>query len=816
MFVKRSQHASFRILWAVFMALPCVCAFAQLGFLNASFEEDFENDEVPDHWEIPESTRVELVPDCTHGVKAAHFTDGYIVAAQNFEVKSLKGRKLIVSFDAKGAKGAQLGCQLGFFHTMKDGNRKFVYGRPMWNRVLGAAYEHITFRYVFPESALDGRVWVALYRSNRTGELWLDNASISDSKITPEQRKELVPLRREFGYLKARAEAAAARTSEAASAELVRCVADSANIVRRCDDDDASLLEGKPQLLARLSARQALVNGSLIGKVPFASFASRACERLTPDAVPPVKKAPPRTHVLLKGERVALGLTSFNCLDRPLELTVRVETGDGFQVEAVRQQVFHDTWYTKGKIRLADALPLLSEEEGRWLLPVKPGAAGTLFVLLRALPGTVGEGRAVVTLSGMSHTTRTEFPLRVLDASVPADVALEHMQFIYPEMPPAGAHPEETARDLAAHGVTGIEFPYIPKVTFRRDGSIATADFAGSVQAQWLEAYGKHIPHLMIFWEGRYKHFPVEGEEESYLPFISDDGTIAVEWKRAYAELLKGWLEFAQTRGFPTSQFVMLPDDEPSSKAEFATAPGAEVRRAVEIYKLTRKIAPELQQAVTLSDYAGPGDVRAVAPEMDIVMPLWPYREKLTRWAPKEYRPREEFSKTIYPILEAQRRARGMQIWSYRVDAGKTAGVLESGRAYPIAAVAAGFTGVATWAYNVSRGKTWDDTDKGLLDYSFIYDGTEDHPQNHADNPVGEMIVPSIRWEAMRLGMQDAAVLLRLKSLAEKDEALRKRCDAVMAPARRWADDPSTMTFQGVFKLARAARVLLAEQAAGE
>lgn len=798
------------------MALPCACALAQFDLLNPSFEEDFENDGVPDRWETPASTRVELVGDCTHGAKAAHFTDGYVVAAQNFDVKALKGRKLVVTLDAKGAGGAQFGCLLGFFRSMKEDRRKFVYGRPVWNRALGETYERITIRYVFPESALDGRVWLGLYRSNRKGELWLDNASAFASRITPEQRRKLVPLRREFGYLQARAEAAASRASGGMAAELLRYAADSADVVRRCDDDDSSLLAEKPQQQARLSERQALVNRSLLGTVPFASFASRACERLAPDALPPGEAGPTRTRVLLRGERAAFGLTLFNCLDRPLELVVQVEAGDRFRVEAVRRQVFHETWYKKGKTRLADALPLLSEDGARWLLPVESGATAKLFILLRALPGAVGEGKAAVSLSGTSHTTRTEFPLRVLDASVPADVALEHMQFIYPDLPPAGAHPEETARDLAAHGVTGIEFPYIPKVTFRRDGSIATADFAGSVQARWLEAYGKHIRRLMIFWEGRYKRFPVEEENEAYLSFLSEDGTITAEWKRAYEALLRGWLEFAQARGFPPSRFVILPDDEPSSKSEFAVAPGAEVRRAIELYRLTREIAPELLQAVTLSDYAGPEDVRAVAPEMDIVMPLWPYREKLTRWAPKEYRPREEFPKTIYPFLDAQRRSRGMQIWSYRVDAGKTAGVLQSGRAYPIAAVAAGFTGVATWAYNVARGKTWDDTDGGLLDYSFVYDGTEDHPQNRSDNPVGEVVVPSIRWEAMRLGLQDAAVLLHLKGLADKDEMLRKRYDALMAPARRWVSAPDAMTFQGVFELAREARILLTKQTAGE
>ena len=49
----------------------------------------------------------------------------------------------------------------------------------------------------------------------------------------------------------------------------------------------------------------------------------------------------------------------------------------------------------------------------------------------------------------------------------------------------------------------------------------------------------------------------------------------------------------------------------------------------------------------------------------------------------------------------------------------------------------------------------WDDTDQGLLDYTFIYNGAEEHPLNRQVNPVGEIVVPSIRWEALRLGWQE-------------------------------------------------------------
>jgi hypothetical protein len=213
--------------------------------------------------------------------------------------------------------------------------------------------------------------------------------------------------------------------------------------------------------------------------------------------------------------------------------------------------------------------------------------------------------------------------------------------------------------------------------------------------------------------------------------------------------------------------------DELSSHEEFANAPGSKIKIGIEIYKLAKKVAPGSRTMVTAGNYSLPQDVAAFSPYVDIILAAWPLPTSLSRWAPREFNPRKEFFDKTLPMLKAERARRGLTIDSYKVDAGKAEPVLNA-RAYPVCAVGIGFTGVGSWAYNCSSGgTTWNDTDGGILDYIFIYDGEENHPLNKTYNITGEIIVPSIRWEAMRMGIQDAKILLYLKDRMEKD-----KCDA--------------------------------------
>jgi hypothetical protein len=788
----------------------------EVVFANPSFEEDFENDGVPDRWEIPKTTHVTLVGDSTHGAKAARFDDGYVLAAQNFQIRNLAGRTLVVRVDVKGEEGATFGCLAGCFRTTADGKRRFVHSRLAWDSKLTADFQRFKLRYHFSETALDGRLWIAFYRSNRKGIVWLDNVEATAHSLTDEQRTELTRLAREYTYLSTRARTAEERFPQ--SAERLKSLAErTSKQAEAAGDGGPDMLGDLPERLADIAAGHARINALLGGDNVHVRWAP-ACERLAPDAGPSGGGVPSPRPVALQNESVYVGVDILNPFGREVPLTVNVTAGEGFASDPqLRRQVFMETWYKKASTRIVDPLPLLPRRDGHWELTIPAGGRERLFLHLMSTTAASGDQPIQVSVATDAGAPQVlTCAAEILAAPFPSTPRFEHIQFMYPDKQPALSHPEATARDLASHGVSGIEFPYIPKVAFSAEGQLVSADFENSLQAEWMSIYGRHLPYLMIFWEGRYRKFPVAGLEDTYLEYLDEDGDLTPEFRTAYSELLRAWLAFARSRGFGADRFLMLADDEPSSKEDAADAPGKEVRRTLELYRLTREVAPDLPICVTLSDYATPPDVAVLAPAVDVIFPLWPYREKLTRWVPEDYRPREAFRDTIYPLLDRQRRDRGLRVWSYHIDPGKSAPVLTSARAYPLIAAGAGFTGVATWAYNVTRGKSWDDTDEGLLDYIFIYDGTEDHPLNRAVNPTGEIVVPSIRWEAMRLGWQDAQILNCLREKARKtaDAELQRRVNELLSEPSQWAVDPSTATFEAVREISESARRLFVEAAA--
>jgi hypothetical protein len=753
------------IVWLLVLIFS-TASFAALELPNASLEEDYENDGIPDKWKVQKTTRVTLVTDKkSHGSKAAKFTAGYVLLSTDMKSeKPLPGQTLTFSFDACGSGEARLGVMLGFYVNAK-GKTKFTYARMTWNRVLRPNFVTQRFKYTFPKTAIKNRVWLGIYCTTKKGIVWLDNFTMTAGVVTPAQRKKLVVVQREWGYMAGRlAKAMKLKPNNKSLQEMRRKVN---TMLNRCSSDDLKLLNPQNNFTKEIEQFNAKINAIVTGGAKCSAWLSDAYVRMAPDEIVPAKLTKSSSLETLRNEYRAIGVNVANGTDKPQTFAI---TLDGLSKAAdkiqIRKQVFLKTWYRKGKIVIADPIPLLKDNQ----LPLNPGQTVKLLVSFKVKSGTKGEYPVKIKVANQDLSVN----LKVLSKALPTKPKMHHFQFIYPNIQPAMKYPELTAKDLAEHYCDGIEFPFLPSIVFNKDGSVNKSNFAASMQARWMKAYAAEKIKLGIFWEGVYKKFPMPGGK--LMPFVDKNEVFYPAWKKAYTNLLTSWLKFSKEKGYGLDDYLILPDDEPSSRHEFMNAPGKLVLRAVETYKLTRKTEPKLKQLVTISDYASPKDVEAITPHVDIVMPVWPARTSITRWVPKGYNPRATFHNTIVPLFKAERKKRGLQIWSYTVDRGKTEPVLNSGRAYPICAVGVGYTGVATWAYNVTRGSSWDDTDKGMLDYSFIYNGCEGHPINKRENPTGEIIVPSIRWEAMRMGIQDAQIMLYLQDAMKKG-----KCNAATA-----------------------------------
>ena len=751
-----------KILWIILLLSP-LGAFADLQFPNPSLEEDVGNVGYPDGWNIPKGTKFTMVRDqVSNGGKAARFENGYKLLSCNMQGKKLSGLKFTITFDAKGKDGAQLGVKIGYKQEVngKPTSMKFM---SLWDHKLKNNYERITIKGIIDEKALGERVSFGVFCSNRKGIVWLDNFEIRTThskEMTSIQRKQLNILSRDWAYLASRVTQALEMKEK--NPKLLQAKKEVDSTLSQIESDNLDLL--KESLIPK--AKDILVSTmqALAPEAEDVAWLSDAYQRIKPDEIIPAKLITSTKMTSLGNEYQAFGLSVANIQNKKRSITITIDGGDKALSEIkIRRQVFTTHWYRRERELLTDPLTLLPSENEKWTLPIEPGEIVKLYVSFKVKKDVSG----VFPLEVRAGASRLKVVVKIKGMNLPVKPVFTNFQCMYPGKLPAGKHPDLTAKDLVAHYTTGIEFPFLPKVTFNPDGSIASEDFKNSPHAKWMTAYSKEKLKLAIFW--MHSRFPIANSKKK-IPYANEKNELLSVWKKAYTNLLVDWLAFAEKSGVGKENFVLWCKDELHSGKEFATAPGSQVRMGIETYKLSKKIAPGIPRMITAGVYTLPKDVDAFIPYVDIIVPCWPLPTTLASWASeKGYNPRKEFFDKTLPMLKKERAKRGLQIGSYRVDAGRAEHVLTN-RAYPICALGIGFTGVGSWAYNCSYGKTWDDCDGKLPDYIFVYDGEEKDPLNEKYNITHEIIVPSIRWEAMRMGIQDAKILLYLKHHMEKGE----------------------------------------------
>lgn len=725
---------------------------------NQSFEIDFENNSIPDDWNIPNETNVSLTNYASHGSKAAKFSSGYMLASQDIEVNNIAGKIITISIDAANREGARLGVILGYNKLQDDGSKKWTDIRIAWNRNLSPEYRPITLQRDLGENA-KGPLKISFFRTNNQGTVLLDNVNLAIGKMTAEQKIALNRMAREWKFLAQRAVLAQKRLGE--NKELTQIKSTAEDMQNRCFAADKKILE-KPEVfnkeLSKLSAR---INKLLSDNNKIVISFSNPYTRLEPVHLPTENPVTTYHLVTLPGEYQAIGLDLTNCDNKDLSANISITGIDTKKFDCkVRQQVFLETWYEREKNRFADALPLLSPKGNSWKMEIPTGETAKLYIGLH-VPRDIKSGTidAVVNVK-FSTGQKLKLPvkLQVVAKPVPGKKRFGYLACIYPGSNAAGKYPELTAIDLAEHGATMMEMPGMPKVKFTPQGEIATIDFS-NIMTQ-VRAYAPHL-NISIYWEGRW--------EKS---FRLVDGTIiepyTKQWFNAYRNLLKAYLDHMQKEGLGLEHFSIWADDEPWSK-DIESSPDENMhKKTIPVFKFAKEVEPKLMTVLTITDYAFPADTEVLLPYVDVALPLWPYRTMTLKTQPPGYIPRQVYYKKILPMLKKWREETGGQIWNYHIATGKNDDVLVANRAHAVLSVGDDLTGAGLWAYNVNRGKTWDDTDGGLLDYSMIYDGTEDHPLNHKVNLTGEKIVPSIRWEALRAGIQDAEIMLYLKEVVDK------------------------------------------------
>lgn len=705
---------------------------------NPSFEEDADNVGYPDGWKLGKEAKVTLNrDDVPHGTRALVMEKGYAVLYQNLEVEELAGRRVTFRGLAQSPDGAKLGVRIGCFVTGETGEKEWRDFPLVWNRIIGPRYETITAERLLPEEAIGGRFWFCLYRSGEEGTLFLDDLRLEvEGEAGKLNSKEIVIVRRELGYLTRWLEEARRRHPDAPLTPLKDQLRTMEIEMGR---DDFSTTQAKVQ-----TWREQLLH-LLYPNQRFLAHWSEAFERLEAGALP-LEKGLNTQRLLLPGEHAAWGIELANPSKEKQKLRLKADLLKG---ATLRRQLLMETWYTRGATLVADPLVLIPQDAEAWEVELHPGEIAR-FYLEWQVPSKSGEHRGEVIISEGENSSSLPLSITIATSPLPPLSRVAHYQFLYSDRNVADEEMAAMARDLEAHGVSDIEWPYMPTTRFDAEGNVLEVDW--SRHDRWLSGMAASNLRLNLFWAGGYKALDIGGKPTSAHTEVG---------RRALAQLLEAYLQRAETLGLKRERFTLLLEDEIHSK-HLDESPDERIVNYTKLATLISEKFP-LKNYLTIGNYSFPSDIKEVLPFLQVAMPHWPLPVELKRNAPPGYNPRAAYFSTLLPMLEQARRERGLEIWSYHVFAGKSADVLKEARAYPLLAVHAGLTGFGAWAYNVSSDSTWDDTDGKILDYCLIYDGREAHPLNLQHNVTRELIVPSILWRGLRAGQQDAVVLRELR-----------------------------------------------------
>lgn len=755
----------------LFMPLNAFDAPGQL--LNPGFEEDADNVGLPDGWTVSPDTKVTLTRENpANGSRALVIEDGYAAVYQNLNIEDLANKNVSLTIAARSSDGAMLGVRYGYFVADETAGKKWVDAVALWDRQLAPEFQTFTNTRVLPDNALGGRFWICIYRSNREGTLTVDDVALEF--INPQaslSSKQTIVATREANYLRKKLELARELKPQNATWPKIQEGIDSLFSPGEQENPPQSFAE----ILDKIRDLNTEILSTLYPNTDFLAAFSEPYQRVEPGRLPEGNSLKWNV-VALRGETAALSVEVTNPTEKLQTVTVTLGNLAGADV-TMRRQVLMETWYTKGETVVADPLTLLPKEGDKWSIALEPGEITRIHISLGiAKQAQAGKQQAKLVVEGEKTSETLPFEMEILPADLPTSPQLAHYQFLYSNLNVVNTVPEEASRDLEAHGVTDIEWAFMPKATFSPGGKLLDADL--SSHDRWLLGFAKSAIRLNIFWEGSYKKMAMA--DGGFLEFGGK------EWKKGLIELLAAYLDHAKALGLPRGRFTILPMDEIHS-AHLDKAPDEEPFLFRDLAQSIKSAEKKLPVYLTAGNYAFPQDIKVVLPTLDVIMPHWPMPEKLGRNAPPDYNPRRAYFEKTWPMLEEARNSRGLKIWSYHVLSGKSDDVLRMSRAYPLLAVAAGYTGFGYWAYNVTSGNSWDDQDGTILDYSLIYDGRDTHPLNAKYNVTHEVIVPSIHWEAIRAGQQDGQILLTLKSRLDQRDCppkLRGEIEDLLKTAR--------------------------------
>lgn len=504
-------------------------------------------------------------------------------------------------------------------------------------------------------------------------------------------------------------------------------------------------------IMARLNARR------LEGTQGLVAWQADPFAPVSHYGLVPENSGGPATAVMGRGETEQIALNLCNLTPEAMRVRIRLEQDPGGPRLLLREAVHVQT---RDERVVADPLPRPGRDDGRGTVVLPPGLIKQVWVMVdsRGVPA----GRHTATLDLRSRQAHLQVPLQVevLPVDFPAETPIVTWNYSYERWPLVQGRWEQARRDLAAHHINAYCWlsDYLPWPTFDADGALQPLDWTRLDQAL--------ADHDNIAWLLLLPNFDRPNQRELRLR----DETLELgseEWERRFILWFRAMQDGLRERGFDRDRVAWYVSDEPVSWEKVASV--------VTAGEIIHKADP--QALVTTNPYhqASEDMLRRMDPVVDI-------------WCP-------ELGWATGDLLEFFRE--GSQIlWTYQVLSRASPAFTHYRRSF-WDCWDRGITGHGFWCYADMTGSNWDPHDGGRTDYAVVYDGDPDE------------LIPSVRWEAWREGVEDYTYLWMLREAteagrgtpAQRARARRLLTETAAEVARTGSPDTLSATREQVLRL---------------
>lgn len=373
----------------------------------------------------------------------------------------------------------------------------------------------------------------------------------------------------------------------------------------------------------------------------------------------------------------------------------------------------------------ADALPVMNQGQ---VLTLPAWDARQVWLKVNTTTLEPGTWKTTLHLRTLEVETRSfDLPITINVSAVKLGDTnvLKHCNWGYVAGSRLKNHEPQTIVDRAAHGNNVFTGTFLPRATYDEQGNLT-----GQIDYTDHDAFvANYAPHGMILFQ-------------NYNPITTTAPLESEAYKKAYIHYVREWVKHLATLGVGYDDFAMYPIDEPGLTDGL-------VKMYLHNAKLTREADPKILMYADPVARITEEELHEMAPYVDI-------------WCPNRVGFLLEVGAEKLKIMHEDT---GSQVWTYEcLGNAKHQSPLGYYRAQSWLAWHHDLTGIGFWSYCTSTADPWY-RPVDTLDYLMIYQG---------DGPVA-----SKRWEAVRDGMEDYAMLHSLREAVEAAKASGKSPEAV-------------------------------------